>query len=145
LEEVDSIRLVAVAATRPPAVVCDMELDATIWRELVAVGLPEATMAGVVVFAPDTSLEAGRGNGTEDVEVETVTGGPRVGGARTDVRLSKDGMRGRGLGWSRLSSADVLDAVLLFNETAGLRLGTCRTRSSGDTPIPGTDAIVSIN
>lgn len=145
MEEVDSIRLVAVAATRPPAVVCDMELDVTIWRELVAVGLPEATMAGVVVFAPDTSLEAGRGNGTEDVEVETVTGGPRVGGARTDVRLSKDGMRGRGLGWSRLSSADVLDAVLLFNETAGLRLGTCCTRSSGDTPIPDTDAFVSIN
>lgn len=145
MEEVDSIRLVAVAATRPPAVVCDMELDATIWRELVAVALPGATMAGVVVSALDTFLEADRGNGTEDVEVETVTGGPKVGGARTDVRLSKDGMRGRSLGWSRLSSADVLDAVLLFNETAGLRLGTCCTRSSGDTPIPGTDVFVSIN
>ena len=84
----------------------------------------------------ETFLDVDRATPEVGIGRTIVAGGPRVGGTRTDVRLSREGTRGRGRTGSRFSTPDCLEAVLLFSDTAGLRLGSCWTRSSEETPMP---------
>lgn len=54
------------------------------------------TDPGVATTDVETCLEVERGRLVLEVEPETTAGGPSVGGERTDVRLSREGIRGRG-------------------------------------------------